>query len=116
MPTSKGPRNIAALVLLVAGAAIVVAGFVPRYPVAQPRVQPGPTPTSGTFVPVNPKIGLHTRLTDEPNEANITREFRALRDMGATWATEFFPWAYIQPTDKLRFDWEHADQVATAAK
>jgi GH35 family endo-1,4-beta-xylanase len=65
---------------------------------------------------MNPKIGLHTRLTDEPDPEDIKREFRALREMGGTWATEFFPWAYIQPTDKLRFDWEHADLVVDAAR
>ena len=64
---------------------------------------------------MNPKIGLHTRLTDEPNPDNIMREFTMLRDMGGTWATEFFPWNYIQPNDKFRFDWDHADKVADAA-
>jgi hypothetical protein len=36
--------------------------------------------------------------------------------MGGLWATEFFPWVYIQPTDRNRYDWEHADLVADAAR
>jgi hypothetical protein len=107
---------ISALTLLVACAAILAAGFAPRYPVPQPIAIPASSPTPIAFTPASSKIGLHTRLTDEPDPANIAREFRMLRDMGATWATEFFPWAYIQPSDKLRFDWEHADLVANAAK
>ena len=58
---------------------------------------------------------MHTRLTDEPDPEKIRREFRMLREMGGTWATEFFPWPYIQPTDRNRFDWQHADLVADAA-
>jgi hypothetical protein len=39
-----------------------------------------------------------------------------LREMGGTWATEYFPWCYIQGSDKARYDWEHADLVANAAR
>ena len=116
MNTLSAKGAIAALALLIAIAGLLLAGFAPRYPVPQPLVASTPTPTAITFTPINPKIGLHTRLTDEPKQANITREFQMLREMGATWATEFFPWAYIQPTDKLRYDWDHADKVADAAK
>jgi hypothetical protein len=58
---------------------------------------------------------LHTRLADEPDPDKISREFAMLHDMGASWATEFFPWLYIQPFDKDRFDWVHADLVVDAA-
>jgi GH35 family endo-1,4-beta-xylanase len=60
-------------------------------------------------------MGLHTRLADEPDPDKIRREFRLLREMGATWATEFFPWLYIQAHDRHRFDWAHADLVVDAA-
>ena len=75
-----------------------------------------PSPTPFAAQPVSSKIGLHTRLTDEPSPEKIRQEFGMLREMGATWATEFFPWAYIQPSDKLRYDWQHADEVANAAR
>jgi hypothetical protein len=95
---------------------LLAAGFLPRLPSATPVVAPAPTPTPIAFRPANTKIGLHTRLTDEPDPANIRREFTMLREMGGTWATEFFPWAYIQPDDKLRYEWAHADEVADAAQ
>src|SRR4051794_559789 len=100
-----------ALALLLAVATVLLAGFVPRFPVARVAAVPTPTATPGAFEPANPKIGLHTRLTDEPDPGKIKREFKMLREMGATWATEFFPWAYIQSSDKLRYDWTHADAV-----
>src|SRR5690348_137377 len=115
MQTPSARSFIPSLLLLLAGSAILVAGFAPHYPVSHPGALSTPIPTPPSFTPASSKIGLHTRLTDEPDPANITREFHMLRDMGATWATEFFPWAYIQPSDKLRFDWEHADLVANAA-
>jgi GH35 family endo-1,4-beta-xylanase len=55
-------------------------------------------------------------LTDESDPEKIRQEFRMLREMGGSYATEFFPWAYIQPHDRNRFDWEHADLVADAAR
>lgn len=101
---------------LLAGVVLLAAGFLPRYPASVPAPQPTPTPTPFAFQSTNTKIGLHTRLTDEPDPDKIKREFVMLREMGATWATEFFPWAYIQQYDKLRFDWTHADTVADAAQ
>src|SRR3954467_1560590 len=116
MRTERPPRYSAtALLLLLAIAAVLLAGFVPRFPVPRVASAPTPTLTPGTFVPENPKIGLHTRLTDEPDPDKIRREFQMLREMGGSWATEFFPWAYIQPSDRNRFDWEHADLVVDAA-
>ncbi len=105
-----------ALVALLTITLILGSGFLPRYPVAAPLAEPVPSATPGAFVPINLKIGLHTRLTDEPDPEKIKQEFRMLREMGATWATEFFPWAYIQPSDPNRFDWTHADEVADAAQ
>jgi GH35 family endo-1,4-beta-xylanase len=110
----RTPKN-ALLFLLLAGTVILLAGFLPRFPTSA-ATEPTPTPTqSSVLSPQHSKIGLHTRLTDEPDPANIKREFQMLRDMGGTWATEFFPWAYIQPDDRNRFDWEHADEVVNAA-
>jgi GH35 family endo-1,4-beta-xylanase len=96
---------------------VLLVGFLPRYPASSQASAPAPTPTqSSVLSPQHSKIGLHTRLTDEPSPDNIRKEFKMLHDMSGAWATEFFPWAYIQPTDRNRFDWEHADLVADAAQ
>lgn len=104
-------------ITLVAVGIILLAGFLPRFPTHTQATTPIPTPTPQSTIH-NPqsKIGLHTRLTDEPDPEKIRKEFQMLREMGGLWATEFFPWAYIQPTDRNRFDWEHADLVADAAQ
>jgi hypothetical protein len=97
--------------LLIPAALLLLAGFLPNLPAAEPAILP--TPTATIAVPpaqiTNPKIGLHTRLADEPDPEKIRQEFTMLRDMGASWATEFFPWLYIHPFDKDRYDWAHAD-------
>ncbi len=112
-----GPLARPVLLVAVAGLAVLLVGFLPAMPPLSPGPAATPTPTLGPAPTVrNPKVGLHTRLTDEPDPANIDREFRMLREMGGTWATEFFPWAYIQPSDRNRFDWEHADLVVDAAQ
>jgi hypothetical protein len=63
-----------------------------------------------TVVTRNPKIGVHTRLTDETETWKIQRTLRMAREMGAPWIVEFFPWAYIEPAPQV-FEWEHADAV-----
>lgn len=120
-PSENDPRfRSYSLVLIFASATIILAGFIPRYPSSTLTTTPIPTPTknSQSAIP-NPqsgKIGLHTRLTDEPDKADIEREFQMLQEMGGNWATEFFPWLYIQSSDRNRFDWQHADIVADAAQ
>jgi GH35 family endo-1,4-beta-xylanase len=116
MTDNRGPKaQLSMLLLAAAGLGLLALGFVPRFPIARPPATPTPTPGPVMVTPTNPKIGLHTRLTDEPDSADIRREFRMLREMGGSWAVEFFPWPYIQPSDRLRFDWSHADKVADAA-
>jgi hypothetical protein len=61
-----------------------------------------------------PILGVHTRLTDEVEEWKIRRTMQMVREMGATWAVEYFPWTYIEGS-KGRYDWVHADQVVDAA-
>jgi hypothetical protein len=62
----------------------------------------------------NPKVGVHTRLTDEVEEWKIKRSWEMVREMGALWAVEYFPWAYSEPQSG-RYDWTHADQVVQHA-
>jgi hypothetical protein len=102
---------------MIPAALLLLAGFLPNLPAAEPAILPTPTATtmSSPSGITNPKIGLHTRLADEPDPDKIRQEFTMLHDMGASWATEFFPWLYIQPFDKDRYDWTHADLVVDAA-
>src|SRR5205085_1308062 len=82
-----------------------------RWPAALPAVAPTPTPLPAQVQTTNPKIGVHTRLTDEADPAKIRESLRLVREMGAPWVTEYFPWVYIQPSDAAHFDWQHADAV-----
>jgi polysaccharide biosynthesis protein PslG len=81
--------------------------------------QPGePLVTLGpqqTVVTINPKAGVHTRLTDVGAPWKIQRNLQLVREMGAPWIVEFFPWVYIEYS-KNAFDWWHTDQVIDHAR
>jgi hypothetical protein len=62
----------------------------------------------------HPLVGVHTRLTDEVEEWKIKRSLQLVREMGASWIVEFFPWAYYQGSDG-DIAWEHPDQVVSHA-
>ena len=62
----------------------------------------------------HPITGVHTRLTDEVEEWKIKRSLELVRQMGAPWIVEFFPWAYYQGSDG-DIAWEHPDQVVNHA-
>jgi hypothetical protein len=89
-------------------AAIVLLAGVP----ISPLVDLGPQQAVRS---VNPKIGIHTRLTDEVEPWKIKRTLEMVREMGATWIVEYFPWAYSEPSPG-RFDWSHADVVVDHAR
>jgi hypothetical protein len=84
-------------------------GWLQRAPT--PMVQVGPP---RTVLTVNPKMGVHTRLTDEVEEWKIQRTLEMVREMGAPWVVEYFPWAYHEP-EKGRYEWSHADTVVDHA-
>ncbi|MBN1402706.1 MAG: beta-galactosidase, partial [Anaerolineae bacterium] len=63
---------------------------------------------------LNPRMGIHTRLTDEVEEWKIKRTFEMVREMGAPWVVEYFPWGYYEPV-KGRYRWEHPDMVVDHA-
>ncbi len=65
-------------------------------------------------VTTNPVVGVHTRLTDEVEPWKIQRTFRMVREMGAPWAVEYFPWPYIEPQEGV-FNWGHSDAVVEYA-
>jgi hypothetical protein len=93
-------RGLLALLILLAGA--------PIYPL----VALGPQQTVHS---ANPKMGIHTRLTDEVEPWKIKRTLEMVREMGAPWIVEFFPWAYYEPSPGS-FDWGHADLVVDHAR
>jgi len=66
-------------------------------------------------VTANPLVGVHTRLTDEVEEWKIQRTLQLVREMGAPWIVEFFPWPYIEP-EEGEFDWSHSDAVVEHAE
>jgi GH35 family endo-1,4-beta-xylanase len=72
-------------------------------------------PPQQTVQTANPKVGVHTRLTDEVEEWKIQRSLAMVREMGAPWIVEYFPWAYIEP-ESGRYDWRHSDQVMKHAR
>jgi hypothetical protein len=93
-------RGLLFLLILVAGA--------PIYPL----VALGPQQVVHS---ANPKMGIHTRLTDEVEPWKIKRTLEMVREMGANWIVEYFPWAYYEPSPG-RFDWSHADLVVDHAR
>ncbi|RME52114.1 MAG: hypothetical protein D6790_19005 [Caldilineae bacterium] len=83
--------------LLLLAAAHFVATFAPLGPQQQVHT-------------INPKMGVHTRLTDEAEPWKIKRTLEMVREMGAPWIVEYFPWAYYEP-EPDRFAWGHPDLV-----
>jgi hypothetical protein len=63
---------------------------------------------------INGKMGVHTRLTDEVEEWKIQRNLEMVREMGAPWIVEYFPWGYCEPREG-HYDWSHADMVVDHA-
>lgn len=80
-----------------------------------------PPPILVTFGPQqtvftqNPKVGVHTRLTDEVEEWKIKKTLEMVREMGAPWVVEYFPWGYIESSEG-EYDWTHADLVVDHAQ
>ena len=96
----NGRRALLVLLALLAGVA------------AEPLVALGPQQTVRS---INRKMGIHTRLTDEVEPWKIKRTLEMVREMGATWVVEYFPWAYYEPAPGS-FDWSHADLVVDHAR
>lgn len=62
----------------------------------------------------NPKVGVHTRLMDEVEAWKVQRTLTLVREMGASWIVEYFPWAYIENTPG-EYDWDHSDMIMAHA-
>ena len=63
----------------------------------------------------NRLMGVHTRLTDEVELWKIQRTLRMVRQMGAPWVVEYFPWPYIEPSQG-QYNWGHTDRVIAHAQ
>lgn len=64
----------------------------------------------------NPKIGIHTRLAGVGDEPYIARSLQQVREMGASWIVDLFPWAYVQPRSRYGYDWAGADLIVEHAR
>lgn len=91
---------------------VVLAYLLLRPPAPPPEVELGPPQTVITH---NPKMGIHTRLTDEVEPWKIKRTLEMVRQMGSPWVVEYFPWAYREPSPGY-FDWQHSDMVIDHAE
>ncbi len=76
---------------------------------------PVPPEPPQRVVTTNPLVGVHTRLTDEVEGWKIRLTLQMVREMGAPWIVEYFPWGYIE-REPGRFDWAHSDLVVEAAR
>lgn len=72
----------------------------------------GPPQTVETL---HPKMGVHTRMTDEVESWKIKKNDELVRELGTPYVVEYFPWAYIE-NQKGEFDWDHADAVVNHAR
>lgn len=102
-------RRIRPIHLMLAALALFLLGYALPAPV---QIILGPPQH---VVTANPFVGVHTRLTDEVEEWKIRRTLQMVREMGAPWVVEFFPWPYLEPKQD-RFDWDHADKVVRHAE
>ena len=66
-------------------------------------------------VTLNPKLGIHTRLTDEVEEWKVKQTLEMVRQMGSPWVVEYFPWGYYE-SRQGRYDWSHPDMVIDHAR
>ncbi len=106
--TGSLPRLFAALLLL----GLILALF---FLVWRPFSQSVPLGPQQQVQTINPKMGVHTRLTDEAEAWKIKRTLEMVREMGAPWIVEYFPWAYYEPEPGV-FDWGHPDLVIRHAR
>ncbi|HXF59997.1 MAG TPA: hypothetical protein VNK95_00185 [Caldilineaceae bacterium] len=98
-----------------AGAALLVVSVVIAVAVVRQRSNYVPLGPQRTVETINPKMGVHTRLTDEVEAWKIKRTFEMVREMGAPWVVEYFPWAYVE-SQPGRFGWNHTDLVIQHAE
>jgi polysaccharide biosynthesis protein PslG len=97
--------------LLLGLLALYCAEFIPPR-----RPQPPQVPAARSAVGERPQLGIHTRLAGIGDEALIERTLAQVRDMGAQWIVDLFPWAYVQPRSPSSWDWRGADLIIRHAE
>lgn len=95
---------------LVRGAALWALLRLPA--VSPPLIVPGPPHAVQS---AHAAVCAHTRLTDEVEEWKIQRSLVMVREMGAPWIVEYFPWAYYEGA-RGDFNFSHADTVIEHAE
>ena len=80
-----------AMLALILGALLALQFWSLRAP------RPLHLPAQQQVATTNPKIGIHTRLTGLGDEQYIHNSLQQVREMGAGWIVDLFPWAYAQP-------------------
>ena len=103
------PINRRRLLILVQLAALLGLASLARQ--STPVVRPGPQQQVSTRMPI---AGVHTRFSDEVEEWKIQRGLAMVREMGAAWVVEFFPWAYAEPAPG-HYDWAAFDRIINHA-
>ena len=63
----------------------------------------------------DPRVCVHTRLTDEVEDIKILQTLRMVREMGASSIVEFLPWAYVE-RERGYYDWYHPDRIIEYAE
>ncbi len=92
---------------------LIAAGLQLTAPRTFPLPRLGPPQVVDTR---NPKIGIHLRLSGTDNEAALVEQLSQVREMGAQWVVDLFPWAYVQPRGPRAFDWRGADLMIAHAR
>lgn len=65
---------------------------------------------------INPRVGVHTRLAGVGDETYIQQTLEQVREMGASWIVDLFPWSYVQPRSRYGFEWSGADMIVQHAQ
>ncbi|MBC8162677.1 MAG: hypothetical protein H7Z42_15810 [Roseiflexaceae bacterium] len=78
--------------------------------------QPLHLPVQQQVATSNSKVGIHTRLAGFASEELTERTYTQVREMGASWVVELFPWAYVQPRSRYGYDWAGADLIINHAR
>jgi hypothetical protein len=102
-------RLTRALALALCAGILTLQFWAPRLP------RPLHLPEQQRVATRNPKIGIHTRLAGYGDEPYVAQSLRQVRDMGAGWIVDLFPWAYAQPRSRYGYDWAGFDMVVQHA-
>lgn len=91
----------------------IIVWYLLRLPtVSRPLIVLGEPQTVKTL---HPKTCVHTRMENEVEEWKIQRTLIMVREMGAPFIVEYFPWAYYEGAEG-NYDFTHPDYVIDHAQ